>query len=272
MGGRQSRRGREKVVFGPMVHLDDASGLGAGLLVDEVTDAALDHVRRERAGRDEFRVRWRGTAQLDVGEVGVAHDQVELVDGVAAGVILRFDERRIAVVVLAGRGQVVEPADPPPGRDPHAESVGATDPRQGVRTVVDGPVRSDVDQPTVVARERAGGRRALRRVALAAPTFVFRESGSQSHGFPAIPEVKALTNEAVCGLLREAAENGPRVRAIGDRPQRSNNEDPGCRWGRHASSRTPAIPRDRRDHGACTARSGPERILRVARCRRAARQ
>jgi len=96
-----------------------------------------------------------------------------------------------------------------------------------------------VDQPTVVARERAGGRRALRRVALAAPTFVFRESGSQSHGFPAIPEVKALTNEAVCGLLREAAENGPRVRAIGDRPQRSNNEDPGCRWGRHASSRTP---------------------------------
>jgi len=34
----------------------------------------------------------------------------------------------------------------------------------------------------------------------------------------------------------------------------------------------PAIPRDRRDHRACTARSGPERILRVARRRRAARQ
>jgi len=205
--------------------------------------------------------------------VGVAHDQVELVDGVAAGVILRFDERRIAVVVLAGRGQGRRASGPPPGRDPHAEVGRRHRPHREYEqswTVPFGPTwTSRPSSPP----ERAGGRRALRRVALAAPTFVFRESGSQSHGFPAIPEVKALTNEAVCGLLREAAENGPRVRAIGDRPQRSNNEDPGCRWGRHASSRTPRfLATDRRDHGACTARSGPERILRVARCRRAARQ
>jgi len=143
-----------------MVHLDDASGLGAGLLVDEVTDAALDHVRRERAGRDEFRVRWRGTAQLDVGEVGVAHDQVELVDGVAAGVILRFDERRIAVVVLAGRGQVVEPADPRPAVIPmRSRSAPPTPDREYEQswTVPFGPTwtsrpSSPVNAPAVVGR------------------------------------------------------------------------------------------------------------------------
>jgi len=156
---REASGGGEEVVFPSVEHLDDVAAVRSGTLVDEVSDAPLREVRRERTARDEVGVGRRGSAQHHVREVGVVDDEVVLVDGVPAGVVLGLDERGVAGVVLSRRLEVREPAHAGAAGDADPDAIGAADTRERVRSWASpsGPTwtsrpPSPVNAPTVVGR------------------------------------------------------------------------------------------------------------------------
>nr|WP_276277316.1 hypothetical protein [Halomicroarcula sp. SYNS111] len=102
-------------------------------------------------------------------------------DAEGAGVVLRLDEGRLAVVVLADRVDVVEPLDRVAGIDTEAGPVDAVEARQFGRVVSKRAVPVDVDEAVAEPGERTGGRRCFAGKRLVEAALVFVEGGSQAH-------------------------------------------------------------------------------------------
>jgi len=96
-------------VFGAVEHFDGLGVIRADVLVDESTDLCLSAFGCKGQKRRELGLRRDRPAEFDVGDVGPSQREVVLVDREAAGVVLGFDDVRLAVVVLSDRRKLVEP-------------------------------------------------------------------------------------------------------------------------------------------------------------------